>query len=99
MANGAAQDYCCFVATTTGYFAVENSDGQLLVCRAGIPQVIPASQAIALWSCAGSSEPRPVGKVTALVRERPEGTGRDRGNPKRNRLRCRNNLGNASAAN
>ena len=66
MANGAAQDYCCFVATTTGYFAVENSDGQLFVCRAGIPQVIPASQAIALWSCAGSSEPRPVGKVTAL---------------------------------
>ena len=66
MANGAAQDYRCFVATTTGYFALENSDGQLFVCRAGIPQVIPESQAIAIWSCAGYSDPIPAGGVTAL---------------------------------
>jgi len=66
MVNGAAQDYRCFVATTTGYFAFENSDGALYVCRSGIPDVIPASQAVALWSCAGSSDPRPTGAVTAL---------------------------------
>jgi hypothetical protein len=66
MANGAAQDYRCFVATTTRYFAFENSDGDLYVSRAGVPQVIPASQAIALWSCAGSFDPRPEGDVTAL---------------------------------
>lgn len=66
MANGAAQDYCCFVATTTGYFAFENSDGELYVRPADISQVIPASQAIALWSCARPSDPRPFGDVTAL---------------------------------
>jgi hypothetical protein len=66
MANGAAQDFRCFVATTTGYFAFENSDGALYVCRSGIPDVIPASQAVALWSCAGSSDPRPAGNITAL---------------------------------
>jgi hypothetical protein len=65
MANGAAQDYRFFVATTTGYFAVENPDGPISVCRAGLPQFIPASQAVALWSCAGS-DPRPAGDVTAL---------------------------------
>jgi len=66
MANGAAQDYRCFVTTTTGYFAVENSDGQLSVWPAGLPQIVPASQAIALWSCAGASNPRPAGDITAL---------------------------------
>ena len=66
MANGAAQDYRCFVATTTGYFAVENSAGEIFTYRAGLSQEIPPSEAIALWSCAGSSDPQPAGDVTAL---------------------------------
>ena len=66
MVNGAAQDYRCFVATTTGYFAVENSTGELFVCRAGLSQDIPPSEAIALWSCAGDSDPSPTGDITAL---------------------------------
>lgn len=66
MANGATQDFRCFVATTTGYFAVENSDGELFVCRAGLPQDIPPSEAIALWACTGASDPKPAGDITAL---------------------------------
>ena len=66
MANGSVRDYACFIATTTGYFAVENSAGELFVYRAGQPQVISSSEAIALWSCAGVSDPRPTGNVTAL---------------------------------
>ena len=66
MANGAAQDYRCFVATTTEYFALKDSDGEIYACRAGIPQVIPASHARALWPCARFSDPRPEGDVTAL---------------------------------
>ena len=66
MANGAAQDYRCFVATTTGYFAVENSAGELFVCLADSPQDIPPSEAIALWSCVGLSDPTPMGDITAL---------------------------------
>jgi hypothetical protein len=66
MVNGYAQDYRCFVATTTGSFAVENAAGELFTSRAGFPQDIPASEAIALWSCAGSSDPRPAGDITAL---------------------------------
>jgi len=66
MANGAVQDYRCFVATTTGFFAVENSAGELFVCRAGLSQDIPPSVAIALWSCAGPSDPRLAGEITAL---------------------------------
>ena len=66
LANGATTDYRCFVATTTGYFAVEDAAGQLSVYPASQPQVIPVSQAIAIWSCAGFSDPRPTGDLTAL---------------------------------
>jgi hypothetical protein len=66
MVNGSAQDYRCFVSTTTGHFAVENSAGELFTCRTGRPQVIPASQAVAFWSCAGSADPRPAGDITAM---------------------------------
>jgi hypothetical protein len=66
MVNGAALDYRCFVATSTGHFAFEDSDGVYYVRRANVPQIIPALQAIAVWSCAGSSDPRPAGDLTAL---------------------------------
>jgi hypothetical protein len=66
MANGAAMDYRFFVAASTGYFAVENPAGELHVCRAGRPQVVPACQAIALWPCAGAFDPTPAGEITAL---------------------------------
>lgn len=66
MVNGAAQDYRCFVATSTGHFAFEDSNGIFYVRRANVPQIIPASQAIALWSCAGPSAPMPDGDITAL---------------------------------
>jgi len=66
MVNGAAQDYRCFVGTTTGHFAFENSAGEIFTSRAGFAQDIPASEAIALWSCAGDSDPRPAGDIMVL---------------------------------
>jgi hypothetical protein len=66
MVNGSAQDYRCFVATSTGHFALENAAGEVFTSRAGFAQDIPASEAVALWSCAGSSDPRPAGDITAL---------------------------------
>jgi len=66
MVNGATLDYRCFVATSTGHFAFEDSDGVYYVRRANVPQIIPALQAIAVWSCAGASDPRPAGDLTAL---------------------------------
>ena len=66
MANGGAAIYQIFVASTTGYFAVENDAGQVSVFRAAGIQTIPCSGAIALWSCASGSNPRPTGDITAL---------------------------------
>jgi len=66
MANGAVADYRIFVAATTGYFAVEDPAGELHVYPANRPQVIPASQAVAFWPCAGAFDPTPTGEITAL---------------------------------
>ena len=66
MANGATTDYRLFLATTSGFFALENAAGQVFIYPSGRPHVIAASQALALWSCEGQSDPRPAGKITAL---------------------------------
>ncbi len=66
LSNGASQDYRCFVATTSAFFAVENSSGELAIYNSGRTHIIPASQSVALWSCAGSSDPTPSGDITAL---------------------------------
>lgn len=66
MVNGGAVEYRIFVGTTTGFFGVENAAGELFVCGAGRSVVIPASQAIALWSCAGNGDPSPAGDITLL---------------------------------
>jgi len=66
MANGAVQDYRCFVATTTGYFSVENFAGDLKIFRAGHLNEIPASDSISIWSCAGPEDPDPFGGIVVL---------------------------------
>jgi hypothetical protein len=66
MVNRGAVEYRIFVGTTTGLFGVENAGGELFVCEAGRTAVIPASQAIALWSCAANGDPSPAGDITLL---------------------------------
>lgn len=66
MANGGATDYRIFVAASTGFFAVEDSAGQIDLYPAGRQQAIPADEAIAFWSCADASDPTPTGAITVL---------------------------------
>jgi hypothetical protein len=66
LANGGHAPYRLFLATSTGFFAVEDSDGQVNVYPAGRPRIIPHSEAVAFWSCASGSDPRSAGAITVL---------------------------------
>jgi len=66
IANGGRAPYDLFLATSTDAFAVEDSAGQVEIFRAGCPRLIPASEAIAFWSCVSDSDWRPAGVITVV---------------------------------
>jgi len=66
IANGGRAPYHLFLSASTGAFAVENSAGRVDVFRAGCPRLIPASEAIAFWSCVNESDPKRGGAITVL---------------------------------
>jgi len=67
VANGGCSPYQLFLATSTGFFAVEHASGRLEVHPASRPRLIPASEAIAFWSCASGSNARPAGVISLLA--------------------------------
>ena len=66
IANGGRAPYHLFLSTSTGFFAVADSAGQVEIFRAGCPRIVPASEAIAFSSCANGSDARSAGVITVL---------------------------------
>jgi predicted amidophosphoribosyltransferase len=66
IANGGRGPYHLFLATSTAHFAVVDSGGRVEIFRSGCPRIVPASEAIAFWSCVNDSDARPAGVITVL---------------------------------
>lgn len=66
MVNGGDKAFRIFMNANTGFFAVENAGGEHSIHQADRLHDIPASEAIAFWSCLGMSDPRPEGEITVL---------------------------------